>query len=81
MATAIYSSGNYVIVETDKTYEYAKGHTLYTVVDDVFYIKEITQGQFKIRAKEIERGAIIDELGNTYTIQTFTTFLRENTGL
>lgn len=80
MATKIYASGNYVIVETDTNiFEYAKGHTLYTLVDDVFYIKEITQGQFKVSVADITAGDIQDNEG-TYTVETFTTFLRENTG-
>jgi hypothetical protein len=80
MATKIYSSGNYVIVETDtQVFEYAKGHTLYVLTDDVFYIKEITQGQFKVAVADIDAGDIQDNEG-TYTVETFTTFLRENTG-
>jgi hypothetical protein len=80
MATKIFSSGNYVIVETDtQVFEYAKGHTLYVLTDDVFYIKEITQGQFKVAVADIDAGDIQDNEG-TYTVETFTTFLRENTG-
>lgn len=80
MATKIYASGNYVIVETDtQVFEYAKGHTLYVLTDDVFYIKEITQGQFKVAVADIDAGDIQDNEG-TYTVETFTTFLRENTG-
>jgi hypothetical protein len=76
----IYSSGNYVIVEDgDNLYEYAKGHTLYVLVDDIFYIKEITQGQYKVSVTDLEAGNITD-LDNAYTVATFTTFLRENTG-
>ena len=45
----IYASGNYVIVDDGvKVYEYAKGHTLYTLVDDVFYIKEINTPSIKL---------------------------------
>lgn len=78
----IYSSGNYVIVDDGvKLYEYAKGHTLYTLVDDVFYIKEITQGQFKVSVADLDAGNITSEdSGDVYTVGTFTTFLRDNTG-
>ena len=78
----IYASGNYVIVDDGvKIYEYAKGHTLYTFVDDVFYIKEITQGQFKVSVADLDAGNITaEDSGDVYTVETFTTFLRENTG-
>ena len=78
----IYASGNYVIVDDGvKLYEYAKGHTLYTLVDDVFYIKEITQGQFKVSVADLDAGNITSEdSGDVYNVGTFTTFLRENTG-
>jgi hypothetical protein len=81
MKIRIYSSGNYVIVDDGtKIYEYAKGHTLYIFSEDVFYIKEITQGQFKVAKDDVDNGDILDELENPYTLETFTTFLRENTG-
>lgn len=81
MATKIYSSGNYVIVDDGtKIYEYAKGHTIYTFVDNVFYIKEITQGQFMIKKEEIGKGDIVNEESVAYTFDSFITFLRENTG-
>ena len=81
MATKIYASGNYVIVETDTNiFEYAKGYTLYTLINDVFYIKEITQGQFKVTVSDIKAKNIQDN-ERAYTVETFTTFLRENTGL
>jgi len=78
----IYSSGNDVIVDDgDNLYEYAKGHTLYVLVDDIFYIKEITQGQYKVSVADLEAGNITSEdSGDVYTVATFTTFLRENTG-
>ena len=78
----IYSSGNYVIVDDGtKIYEYAKGHTLYVLVDDIFYIKEITQGQYKVSVADLDAGNITsDDSGDVYTVATFTTFLRENTG-
>ena len=78
----IYSSGNYVIVDDgDNLYEYAKGHTLYVLVDDIFYIKEITQGQYKVSVADLDAGNITsDDSGDVYTVATFTTFLRENTG-
>ena len=78
----IYSSGNYVIVQDgDNLYEYAKGHTLYLFTDDIFYIKEITQGQYKVSVADLEAGNITaEDSGDVYTVNTFTTFLRENTG-
>jgi hypothetical protein len=78
----IYASGNYVIVEDgDNLYEYAKGHTLYLLVDDIFYIKEITQGQYKVSVADLEAGNITSEdSGDVYNVNRFTTFLRENTG-
>jgi hypothetical protein len=78
----IYASGNYVIVEDgDNLYEYAKGHTLYVLSDDIFYIKEITQGQYKVSVADLDAGNITsDDSGDVYTVNTFTTFLRENTG-
>jgi len=78
----IYASGNYVIVEDgDNLYEYAKGHTLYLLVDDIFYIKEITQGQYKVSVADLDAGDITaEDSGDVYTVATFTTFLRENTG-
>jgi hypothetical protein len=78
----IYASGNYVIVEDgDNLYEYAKGHTLYVLVDDIFYIKEITQGQYKVSVSDLEAGNITSEdSGDAYDVARFTTFLRENTG-
>jgi hypothetical protein len=78
----IYSSGNYVIVDDGtKIYEYAKGHTLYVLSDDIFYIKEITQGQYKVSVADLDAGNITAEnSGDVYTVATFTTFLRENTG-
>jgi hypothetical protein len=81
----IYLSGNYIIVEDlDQriTYEYAKGHTIYTFVDDVFYIKEITQGQYKVSVAALERGLITEEDSQAvYNVVTFTKFLRNNTGM
>jgi hypothetical protein len=78
----IYSSGNYVIVQDgDNLYEYAKGHTLYVLSDDIFYIKEITQGQYKVSVADLDAGNITaEDSGHVYTVATFTTFLRENTG-
>jgi hypothetical protein len=78
----IYASGNYVIVDDGtKIYEYAKGHTLYVLVDDIFYIKEITQGQYKVSVDDLDAGNITaEDSGDVYTVATFTTFLRENTG-
>ena len=78
----IYASGNYVIVEDgDNLYEYAKGHTLYLFTDDIFYIKEITQGQYKVSVADLDTGNITaEDSGDVYTVATFTTFLRENTG-
>jgi hypothetical protein len=78
----IYASGNYVIVQDgDNLYEYAKGHTLYVLVDDIFYIKEITQGQYKVSVADLDAGNITaEDSGDVYTVNTFTTFLRENTG-
>lgn len=81
MATKIYSSGNYVIVDDGtKIYEYAKGHTIYTFVDNVFYIKEITQGQFMIKKEDIGKSYIVNQESIPYTFDSFITFLRENTG-
>ena len=81
----IYSSGNYIIVEDldqRMTYEYAKGHTIYIFVDGFFYIKEITQGQYKVGVGELERGLITEkDPQNIYNVETFTKFLRENTGM
>jgi hypothetical protein len=81
----IYSSGNYIIVEDlDQlmTYEYAKGHTIYTFVDGFFYIKEITQGQYKVAVEELKRGLITEENSQSvYNVKTFTKFLRDNTGM
>lgn len=81
----IYSSGNYVIIEDleqERTYEYAKGHTLYIFSEDVFYIKEITQGQYRVTIDELDLGLITTEDSrNVYTVNTFTKFLRNNTGL
>jgi hypothetical protein len=78
----IYASGNYVIVEDgDNLYEYAKGHTLYLLSDDIFYIKEITQGQYKVSVSDLEAGNITaEDSGDVYNVDRFTTFLRENTG-
>jgi hypothetical protein len=78
----IYSSGNYVIVQDgDNLYEYAKGHTLYVLVDDIFYIKEITQGQYKVSVADLEAENITaEDSEDVYNVNTFTTFLRENTG-
>jgi hypothetical protein len=78
----IYASGNYVIVEDgDNLYEYAKGHTLYVLSEDVFYIKEITQGQYKVSVADLDAGNITaEDSGDVYNVATFTTFLRENTG-
>jgi hypothetical protein len=78
----IYASGNYVIVDDgDNLYEYAKGHTLYVLSDDIFYIKEITQGQYKVSVADLDAGNITaEDSGDVYTVATFTTFLRENTG-
>ena len=78
----IYASGNYVIVDDGiKIYEYAKGHTLYVLSDDIFYIKEITQGQYKVSVADLDAGNITaEDSGDVYTVATFTTFLRENTG-
>ena len=78
----IYSSGNYVIVDDGtKIYEYAKGHTLYVLSDDIFYIKEITQGQYKVSVADLDAGNITaEDSGDVYNVATFTTFLRENTG-
>jgi hypothetical protein len=78
----IYSSGNYVIVDDgDNLYEYAKGHTLYVLSDDIFYIKEITQGQYKVSVDDLDAGNITaEDSGDVYNVATFTTFLRENTG-
>jgi hypothetical protein len=78
----IYTSGNYVIVEDgDNLYEYAKGHTLYLFTDDIFYIKEITQGQYKVSVADLDAGDITaEDSGDVYNVATFTTFLRENTG-
>ena len=83
MATKIYSSGNYVIVDDGtKIFEYAKGHTLYIFSEDVFYIKEITQGQYRVTIDELDLGLITTEDSrNVYTVNTFTKFLRDNTGL
>jgi hypothetical protein len=79
----IYLSGNYIIVEDldqRMTYEYAKGHTIYTFIDGFFYIKEITQGQYKVSVAELEAGNISGG-DNVYTVKTFTDFLRNNTGM
>jgi hypothetical protein len=78
----IYASGNYVIVDDGtKIYEYAKGHTLYVLSDDIFYLKEITQGQYKVSIADLDAGNITaEDSGDVYTVNTFTTFLRENTG-
>lgn len=78
----IYASGNYVIVDDGvKVYEYAKGHTLYTLVDDVFYIKEITQGQYKVTVADLDAKLITaEDSDDVYDVNKFTTFLRENTG-
>jgi hypothetical protein len=81
----IYLSGNYIIVEDldqRMTYEYAKGHTIYIFVDGFFYIKEITQGQYKVSVAELSRGLITGEDKQTvYNVETFTKFLRDNTGM
>lgn len=83
MKATIYSSGNYVIVETEKRIlEFAKGHTIYNLVNNIFFIKEITQGQLRISVKDIENGNIYDPVSQReYDVKSFTTFLRENTGL
>jgi hypothetical protein len=77
----IYASGNYVIVEDGaNTFEYAKGHSLYTYSGGVYTIKEITQGEFKVSDRQIDDGLITNNLSVAYTKATFITFLRENTG-
>lgn len=81
MAIKIYSSANYVIVEDGaNTFEYAKGHSLYTYSGGVYTIKEITQGEFKVSDRQIDDGLITNNLSVAYTKATFITFLRENTG-
>jgi hypothetical protein len=81
MAIKIYSSANYVIVEDGaNTFEYAKGHSLYTYSGGVYTIKEITQGEFKVSDRQIDDGFITNNLSVAYTKATFVAFLRENTG-
>lgn len=80
MAIKIYSSDNYVVIEDGlNVYEYAKGHSVYTYKDDVYTIKEITQGEYKVTTTQLDNGDILDESG-AYTESSFVTFLRQNTG-
>lgn len=85
MAIYIYESFNYLIVEEvvgeNKTiYEYAKGHTLYTFKNDVYTIKELTQGEYKVTREQLNSGQILKKGGSEFSEGDFVDFLRENTG-
>lgn len=81
MELSIYTSGNYIIIDDGSNlFEYAKGYTLYTLKRDVYTIFETQGGQVNITLDDITSGNIKDELGSPYTVESFTTFLRENTG-
>lgn len=81
MVINIYASDNYVIIyDGTDTFEYAKGYTTYTLKNDIFTIKETVGGEFKINVSDVNDGNIKNDSNVAYTLATFTTFLRKNTG-
>jgi hypothetical protein len=78
----IYVSGNYIIVEKSGiVYEYAKGYSRYTYASAKFTLIELEGGgQIVISETELNSGSWVNEALVPYTVATFTTFLRENTG-
>lgn len=83
MARKIYTSGNYVIHDNDPILqEFAKGYTTYTYnqTTETFTIKETVGGSLIVTKADLDAGNVKDEAGSAYTFNTFTTFLRENTG-
>ena len=81
MQLNIYSSENYVIIsDGHNTFEYAKGYTTYTLKNNIFYIKETVGGEYQVTVADINAGNIKTEANVAYTVSTFTSFLRKNTG-
>lgn len=81
--TQVYSSGNYVIYETNTVQkELAKGYTTYSYNEttETFTIRESVGSTINITKAEINAGLIKNDASVAYTFNTFTTFLRENTG-
>lgn len=78
----IYVSANYIIVEKSGiVYEYAKGYSRYTYSSAKFTLIELEGGgQIVISESELNSGLWVNDALVPYTIATFTTFLRENTG-
>lgn len=81
MVINIYASDNYVIIyDGTNTFEYAKGYTTYTLKNDIFTIKETVGGEYNVTVRDVTDGNVKDQSNVAYTVATFTTFLRKNTG-